>query len=390
MSSSQEDEKGKDFCPKCKVEVKSEDKATVCDTCGNWFHIQCAKINVKQYELMKKDEMKIMHWFCSGCEETTINTGKTLYLLSAKQEKLEADLSKFKEDTSQNLANIKQDYNGKVDGLSGEISKLRKIVTDMKLVQDCQALTLTGVQDKVSQTKMIDCDFIALVDKKIQDYDTVQTEKVKKQEPVWAEALNSQVKKSMENVKKEIEPSFAEVVSKQVNSKFEKVSTDIVKVQQVLEDTKKKADEEKDRENRSNNVIIYRVAESDVIGERLKQDKAFVLQLTKEILEIDIIDEDIKFVMRLGKKTDVVRPLLVQFREKCTKNRVMESLFKLKDAEDKFKHISVTHDLTKSERTECKSMVEQAKQKQIEEKGEYLWRVRGLPGALKIIRIQKK
>ena len=67
----------------------------------------------------------------------------------------------------------------------------------------------------------------------------------------------------------------------------------------------------------------------------------------------------------------------------------MECLYKLKDADNKFKNISVTHDLTESERNECKLLVAEAKQKQSEESGEFIWRVRGLPGQLKLIKFKK-
>jgi hypothetical protein len=80
---------------------------------------------------------------------------------------------------------------------------------------------------------------------------------------------------------------------------------------------------------------------------------------------------------------------LIQFREKAIKNQVMESLSKLRQAENKFKNISVTHDLTQQERSECRQLVEEAKKKQQEEQGEFIYRVRGLPGNLKIIKIRK-
>ena len=80
---------------------------------------------------------------------------------------------------------------------------------------------------------------------------------------------------------------------------------------------------------------------------------------------------------------------MIQFREKALKNRVMESLYKLKRAEDKFKSTSITHDFTRSERAECKTLVDEAKERQTDEQGEYLWRVRGLPGQLKLVKIRK-
>ena len=75
---------------------------------------------------------------------------------------------------------------------------------------------------------------------------------------------------------------------------------------------------------------------------------------------------------RLGKREQTDRPLLIQFREKSLKNRVMESLYKLKMAEDKFKCLSITHYLTQAEQAECKVLVEHVKKKQQEEQGEFL------------------
>jgi len=174
-------------------------------------------------------------------------------------------------------------------------------------------------------------------------------------------------------------PLFSEVLSKQVDTKFSQVNADISKVQQVVDDTKKMAEEEKDRENRSNNIVIYRVPECKEGDDRLKHDKALCIELLRDVLEIDSQEEDLKAVFRLGKKgQDQVpnsRPILVQFREKVTKNRVLESLFKLKNAEEKFKKVSITQDMTIKERAECKSLVEEAKKKESEEAGEYIFRV---------------
>ena len=157
----------------------------------------------------------------------------------------------------------------------------------------------------------------------------------------------------------------------------------------VLEETKKNAFEEKERELRGNNFIIYRVPEASSADDKGKQDKLFCMELIRDALEVDAQESDIKKIFRLGKKDTAVRPILVQLRERSIKNRVMESLFKLKDCDDKFKNVSVTHDLTQQERIECKALVAEAKKRQDDEKGEWLWRVRGVPGLMKVIRIPR-
>jgi len=70
---------------------------------------------------------------------------------------------------------------------------------------------------------------------------------------------------------------------------------------------------------------------------------------------------------------------------------IMESLYKLKHAELHFKSVVVTHDMTKTERDECKRMVIEAKDKETQDpSGEFIYRVRGLLGKMKIIKIRKR
>jgi len=61
-------------------------------------------------------------------------------------------------------------------------------------------------------------------------------------------------------------------VAEQVDSQFVKVSGDLKKVQQVLDETTKLADEGKEREERSNNIIIYRMPECNAAEGRVKYD----------------------------------------------------------------------------------------------------------------------
>jgi len=45
--------------------------------------------------------------------------------------------------------------------------------------------------------------------------------------------------------------------------------------------------------------------------------------------------------------------------------------------------------MTVKEREQCKSLVEEAKKKQSEETGNFIYRVRGLPGQMKIVKFRK-
>ena len=189
---------------------------------------------------------------------------------------------------------------------------------------------------------------------------------------------------------------WTEVVKKQVNKSLEFVSDNIESVQQNLCGARAEAEEHRDRENRRNNVILYNITESKEAkaDDRNKQDATFCMQLFNS-MQVGVSEEDMTRVFRLGKRPDpdnpsiAPRPIMVHFASYGIKNLVMESLYKLKNVDKKFKGINIAHDITVNERLECRNLVAEAKQKEAEDSsGEYLYRVRGTPGKMRIVQIK--
>jgi len=107
-------------------------------------------------------------------------------------------------------------------------------------------------------------------------------------------------------------------------------------------------------------------------------------------LQCGASDEDLVKVFRLGKKQEGgnQRQLMVQLASYSTENLIMESLYKLKHAQLKFKGIVINHDVTQNEREECKKLAAEAKsQTDQDTSGEYMYRVRGKPGQMRVVRI---
>ena len=324
---------------RCSLRVKEDDKGAGCSKCGQWFHIKCEGLSNEQYKLMSKVESKFLHWFCGDCEIDTLSTGKVIHALKMRQQQFEKEMSEMKDE---------------VKGIKDDVSKQLKDIRQ----------ELNSVKQQMQHAEEVK----ALIELKLDEFDVNLGEKYKVDEPNWAE-----------------------VVKLQVDTTFNKVTHNINEVQKVVEETRQKAQEEREKENRANNIIIFRVPELENKDNRIKEDKEFCQALISDVLQIDLGEDDFKRLFRVGKKEEgKSRPILLQFRDRIVKNRVMESLYKLKDAENKFKNISVVHDMTKQERGECKKMVGEAKKKQEEEKGEFLWRVRGPPGQMKLLRIQKR
>jgi len=187
--------------------------------------------------------------------------------------------------------------------------------------------------------------------------------------------------------------SFAEMVTKQVEKHMETVHDEVKVVQKTLTETREKALEEKDKENRLNNIILYRADEStaDTPENRNKEDYNFCLQLF-EGLNSGVVEEDVIKVFRLGRRQENAppRPLLIQLNNRMAKSLVMNSAYKLSGAPARFRNVIVAHDLTKKERLECKELVEEAKQKtEQDSSGNWVYKVRGPPGQMRIVKFRR-
>ena len=68
---------------------------------------------------------------------------------------------------------------------------------------------------------------------------------------------------------------------------------------------------------------------------------------------------------------------------------VMESVSKLKHADEKYSRIILTHDMATEDREEYKRLVAKEKQKD-EISGEFIFRVKGASGNFRLLKIQRR
>ena len=136
----------------------------------------------------------------------------------------------------------------------------------------------------------------------------------------------------------------------------------------------------KDQEERKLNALLFNLPESkaDNDVDRTKHDKDEVKQLAKHCK-----------VVRLGKKHEnKPRPLLIQISSDDKKRMLFKNLRMLQEAPDKFKQVSVKHDLTEKQRKREKELREEAKKKEADTSGEATFKVRGPPWARKIVKVE--
>jgi len=72
--------------------------------------------------------------------------------------------------------------------------------------------------------------------------------------------------------------------------------------------------------------------------------------------------------------------MMVHLASYTFKNLIMESLCRLRHAEQKYKDVIIAHDMTRTERDECKRLVEEGKARAAQDTSrEFLHRVQGSP-----------
>ena len=317
------------------------DNWLACEICDKWFHAKCVNIKDDQYKVMQ--ELATCHWFCESCNS---KVGKILPNLVNLHEKIcdnEKVISKVESEVEK--------INGQILKVKSDVAKTSNEVNSVKTEMDKHLTTFKKDLEELKTT------------------------------------LEQQNNQENQDAK------WNEVVKKHVDESLEKVADNIQEVRSSLQETSIQAAEQRDKEGRRNNVIIYKIPESNEprAEDRNKVDVSYCLQLFNNCLHAGITEEDLVHVFRLGRRDDSnnPRPLMVQLARYTSKNLIMESLYKLKNAEQKFKSVVVSHDMTLKERTECKELVAQAKKLSTDDtSGEYSYRVRGLPGQMKVIKIR--
>ena len=321
--------KDKAKCGACS-KVVNDIEGVQCEVCDRWYHSKCQGVNESTYKAMT--ECKGIHWFCTMCND---GAEKLLPLLTKIQDKIsmmELNIDGCKKASDQNQE---------------EIRKLN-LLMDEKL-QEMQRDLEAKIEESSKKSKA----------------DTTQ-----------------------------VDPTWSEIVSREVDSRLDQVKEEVKRVTTTVEETRVKAEELKDRESRVNNIVIYNLEEARTENkeEWFNNEKQQYLKLLNVIIGAGVEESDVAKAMRLGpKERSTKRPLLLQFKQRSTKNVVMERLSKLNKAPAPFDKVVVQHDLTKAEREECKMLVQLARQKEEEDKsGEWVYRVRGLPGQFAVTKLKAR
>lgn len=360
MAASDMNKKPDDVCGVCHKKVGSN--GVGCEVCHGWWHIKCVGIGGEFFYFLSN--CKQLHWFCEHCNSKVGNVISDLARLSGRIDCVEKQqvLSDSK------ITSIEL----KLDKMDTSYVSISNKIGDM----NDTVLNLKGQQNN----------FMANIDKTLIKFKS-DLEKI--------ETTLSNHEKNFGTLQ-EREKTFAEIASTKVDEKVDGISEQMTNMKKVLNDAKVFAEDERDREGRTNNVVLYNVPEptGDDYDARIKCDKHFFLHMMNAI-RAGLDEEDISKLVRLGRKSedpsDRPRPVLITLSSKIAKNLVMANLFRLRYADSKFKNVVISHDMSRKDRDQCKLLSEEAKKlTEGDEKGEWLYRVRGLPGYMTIVPIRKR
>ena len=86
------------LCTKCNKDIIDESNGKFligCELCFKWFHIKCAKVAKKTYELVK-NPANMLHWFCESCNNKSKTFLGQLELMINEQKALRSELDALK------------------------------------------------------------------------------------------------------------------------------------------------------------------------------------------------------------------------------------------------------------------------------------------------------
>ena len=366
-------------CSHCGTVIGDDGKALQCDRCkgaNSWKCAECLNIGSDLYDKLVHDQNLDLRWFCDPCEKLIMDTH----------------------------CNNTATQNDKIDSLISLVERLmsRYEAFENKLVEKCDTAEAVKLEARLCQLEQrfskwdqgAEMRFRTL-EEKVQSF-TVdipkQTDTSIKQLEERLTVRNSATESRLIAVEQKLSAAVPAPAEKENAVSDE----DLIKFV-VQEEMNKKTAEERDLENRKRNIILYRVPEkkTDSVPERKTSDTVFVKDFLDGVFNMKVDENEIEKMFRLGRwSEDKARPLLVAFRNIEQKENIMANLRNLRQPIDKFRGISISHDLHPKEREDIKLMVEEAKQKHIDDGGDavenYRFLVVGKGERRKVIKIQRK
>ena len=221
------------MCGECKSVVEKIEKGVQFELYELWFRNKCEDIHEDTYKLLNQDKI---HVYCGRCDKAAGQILKSILNLNERLGKLEENQNTFKNEVNTTIQDFADTFMEEAKTQNEKVVKLDNAVEDMK-----KEVGRSNIEYKA--------EFIKLNEK-------------------MADMIKSREESDYEKQIEQITQAFVkdtqctDIVKKEVNSKIKNVSAELSSIQKMVDVTKSMAEEEREKEARSNNIIVYRVTES--------------------------------------------------------------------------------------------------------------------------------
>jgi hypothetical protein len=350
-------------CAKCtKIMVDANEEAFSCSFCSEYCCQPCIGMTKSQLSAFQKLELRSdIMWACDKCSEIVQSLKVNTDLLSKIREELTTKIGNMHKDITAAVLNVSKSITNLDQSLKKSFStSTEKVVATV--AQNCQS-TSKKLSDSVLSTenKMIN---------------------------TFAEALKKGNTEQIDKCKGAIKDAISEQVNEQAIDNMGTFKTI------MQEQNKERIKEDRDKEERQKNIIIYKSTETEGNNRdiRIANDK----QTIDSILDHLGIQVEIKAFFRLGRfdnekhKEGKIRPLKVLLQSKEDRDQVMRNLFKLNSSDNpSIKETHIGYDLNENQRDIVTEKINEAKAL-TNSQPDYFWKVRGPPWALWLKREKKR
>ena len=335
-------------CCGCNKVIADDTKALQCDKCQseNWKCIECLSLSARMYDHLITEPSCNLCWFCDGCDRAVMEI----------EAKTAASSCMGNSDKIDKLVSVVEKL---VDKLADVEDKL-KDKGDLKSVEQLES-RISKLEERLSRGETNLEKRLATIDEHVSRY---VTDKIR--------ALEE---------------------SKTVHGQVASVE------QAVKDEVGKHLEEDKEIEERRQNIIVYKVPE-DVSADfttRKDNDMKFITDMLFDVFHIGIQDGDIEKIFRLGRfcgDAEVARPLLVRFKDFSMKEKVMTNVVMLRQADSQFTSVNIAHDLTPKQREEIRTLITAARKEYVDGGNEdvenYRFVVVGQGPRRKVIKLRKQ
>ena len=206
----------------------------------------------------------------------------------------------------------------------------------------------------------------------------------------FGEKLTKEIEDVKTTVKEDVPKLWTEVVAPNATSRTTAEEM-VVQVKRAMIEV---AESEKEDEIRARGIVVYKLEEKEgeTREERVEEDRYTMEQLVEFL---GFPESEIVYAERLGRfsaercNENKYRPIKVRFTDQATRDKILRNLYKLRNAPENLKKLSIRQDLNNNQRAELRRWTDEAFRKSRESHTMH-YRVKGEPGNYNLMEVPKK